>query len=777
MTFSQFQFLPIRVLQTTTTGKMETRDQYRLLKFTDARDPRHQHLYQISGSLIENYASQTKQKRTNANGRLLEFTDNWCLLSHNITEPKQWNKAPYPHRGHIVLYVPGHWGSFSQARSIGAHGTRWTGRSNHRQTSFIYNSFKTGEGMNDGANLNSPKAHGELLEWVHASSILDDFVMDVYSLDFAEEGATLHASRLLRQAEFFARSIETLVQGCDIDKSSNGVTIVAHSIGAWVVRIALRMHPQLAERKWIRNVVTLASPLGGVPYAVDAGVHDIISHVNNGGFSGGDVTFISISGGLRDEMIPPEVCEIPFTSFDQKDDNTTSAASETFLATTILKRYSDKSTEKQYGMDHRAIAWCHGLLEAVREVIFTLAVTTCQGMKSNNRLNMARRVMLEHHSGSDEHATTRFQQDIDQQSNLLVTDRGYVKAAAIQLAAPYNLNSLLKLAIAASLLNMHVLAPLKLFLGAGIQSNADGSGAILLEASKSLLVIPLFILSLSIIRRARSMCCWQECQVLLATSFALAQVATIIYVLICIVLSPLIANGLQMCPRKKAAIINGKNQASKSDETLDTTFSAILLQFMVKQCHTLIFFALPLIIGCIFYIHFVNGNTDDLVLNGASVGSYCFISMILLLLCCLIKSIVTITGERERSAVFVLLLMTIKTTHGKVLYALSSTTQSGQISSILYDEFLKATKSHVGAMARHHNELILCLITKVLPAFFTLNAILAYATMDQKARQHFSSSSNNSNDDGVLYVSPLAKKDRAERSWSLNMAKSSLTIL
>ena len=52
-------------------------------------------------------------------------------------------------------------------------------------------------------------------------------------------------------------------------------------------------------------------------YAVYAGVHDVARLINDaGGDNAGEVAMISISGGLRDEMIPPEACQVPSISRD-----------------------------------------------------------------------------------------------------------------------------------------------------------------------------------------------------------------------------------------------------------------------------------------------------------------------------------------------------------------------------------------------------------------------------------------------------------------------------
>ena len=116
-------------------------------------------------------------------------------------------------------------------------------------------------------------------------------------------------------------AVETLADGCHLEgdggAARRGVTIVAHSLGAWAVRVALRMHPHLADRRWVRNVVTLASPLGGVPYAADAGGHGPARRLHGDGDTGGDgVAWILLSGGLRDEVIPPAACAAPPTGAD-----------------------------------------------------------------------------------------------------------------------------------------------------------------------------------------------------------------------------------------------------------------------------------------------------------------------------------------------------------------------------------------------------------------------------------------------------------------------------
>ena len=744
MTYSQYQFLPLQV-------KGNDKSKYRLLKFTDARDPRHQHLYDVSGSMIENWESQNNKNNKEPNaGRLLELNDNWCLLPNNITESKGWKEAPYPHRGHPVLYIPGHWGSFSQARSIGAHGTRWTGRSLHgKGLHDIYESFLSGRGMHDGRNLNAPKTVDQFMDWYHSSyslSNLSEFVMDVYSLDYNEEGAALHPSRLLRQAEFFAMAIETMVDGCHLGDS--GVTIVAHSIGAWVVRIALKIHPHLAERGWIKNVITLASPLGGVPYAVDAGVHDLVSHLNDDDGNIGSVTFISVSGGLRDEMIPPKACEIPFSTKDVTKSNT-----EAFLATTVLNR-NVKNTKYQYGMDHRAIVWCFDLLKVVREVIFSLAVTSDQDMTPPNRMNVARRVMLGKHIENQ----TSFQKDVDRQQDLLLTEKGYMKAAAIQLASPYHLNSLLKLAISVLLLDLHVLTPVSHYLSPATSSSSDLYFTILQRSTNTLILVPLLITAMFTIRRSL-VCVNNECSMLLGTVFVLVQLATAISMLIC-----LIAAGIRKC-----FTLRTRKTSSTKIRVRDSTFGSIVFHITWNHLRHLLFIALPFVAGSTYAFYHFSG-ASDFVWDEMSIASCCFISILALQLLIIVQSLINSSDWRlnsECKTVLVFLLATIKSTHGAVLYAVSLGNQAEQIDSSSYDGFLAANKSNSGMAFGRHNELILCIAAKVVPTLLAINAVRAYETM----RLQFDIKNNKKNN-GIEAVQVNAP----ERYRSLSTVATSLSL-
>ena len=142
--------------ETTKTQQKELfRPTYGLYKFIDARDPRNFRIAHQDGRSVQDHCTSTNQ--TNVG----------------------------------VLYVPGHWGSFEQCRSIGAHGLQITRRNEgyaREKQQHLYNGY-----------------------WHNGADTLDRFVFDVYCLDFDGQGSGLHGLFLERQAEFLRKTVEHLV--------------------------------------------------------------------------------------------------------------------------------------------------------------------------------------------------------------------------------------------------------------------------------------------------------------------------------------------------------------------------------------------------------------------------------------------------------------------------------------------------------------------------------------------------------------------------------------
>ena len=864
MTYSQYIFLPIRIASvgnndddvssssSSTTSSASSfhgytqadEGTYRLLKFTDARDPRHEHLYPIVGNMKEDYASQQQQTwlrkmstwRRNRHhphksngGRMLELTDNWCLLPNNIRHASKginnndndnstsssssstttatkskYTEAPYPHTGHIVLYIPGHWGSYLQSRSLGAHGTRYTGQHPQLMTNQeIYTSLQTGIGMNNGLSLrkkkqrlvdnnesSSSQEEEDNEEYHHhhqqQQQLQNEFVMDIYSLDYNEQGGALHSSILFKQAKYLASAIQTLALGCHLDTNNNdnddgqregqsrSITIVAHSIGAIIVRLALRLYPQLVSSSssssstnnssgYIHNIITLASPLGlDFPYAVDADIYDVIKFINdndydNHGDDDSDVSLVSISGGLRDEMIPPTSCQIPFstsmsnvnkTNVDNTKNRGSGFVSTTFLASDIMDGVagadagSSPSTinSEPYGMDHRAIVWCYDLLTAVREIIFTLVNATDNGLSSSERLAAVTKVMdqrrrrrqtrdgVDNDESRWNESDYNYQKQVEKQHARLLLEKGYLQTVSIQLSAPYYLNTLLKLCITAALLDTYAIYPRLKFVRQS--SSTDEAKRLFringfVHVSISLLSIPTILVMITYVRELsipyhHQFCRGHECHLLLLSIFILTQIATLVYIIIVYGVCPLVSI-IFMSPGVEFV----GNSVDDSLSTRRTTFGISFVHLIATEIRTLTIFTLPLSVILCFMINTFILGFDDLAWNITAIASYCFISVVQhnLISLVILPTRSSVYLEQRRSEIFVLLLSLIKLTFGKSVFALSLMTHWGQRGLDSYHDYL--------TMTGKGNEMITRVLTVMLSSFIIMAVFRTHDAMTQ----------------------------------------------
>ncbi len=237
MTYSYPNFIQV---ETRFQSPSKLSDSYKLYKFVDGRDPRYQHLLQST----------------------LPLTGTSHCGGSNAT---------------LVLYIPGHWGSYHQARSLGAHGTQWTRPRENPQ--------KGQQALAQGS-------------WSGKEAHLHDFVYEVYALDFAEQGGALHARFLERQSDFAAYVMTLLTDTCQVDH----ILVVAHSMGGYVARLAPQRHPHI--QKLVPNILTLATPHQNPLYAFD----ESISQLHSSSLI--NTWMLSISGGVRDEMIAPQACRL-----------------------------------------------------------------------------------------------------------------------------------------------------------------------------------------------------------------------------------------------------------------------------------------------------------------------------------------------------------------------------------------------------------------------------------------------------------------------------------
>lgn len=316
MTYSRRQLVPISALQ---------HSKYSLHKFVDQRDPRHRALLKEWMTVVQAVGDE-EQKATVAYLQAANPRPPHCSENSTTT----------------VLYIPGHWGSYMQSRSIGAHGIQLTGARDHQQAQAAIKALTNNE-------------------WKGQS--LDEFQFDVYAVNFQEEGAALHAQLLWEQAAFVAKAVKELRETCQLQR----LVLLGHSIGGYVARMVPKLYPEIP----IDNIITLGSPHAHPVFGWESTLYQLHKDYLQGP---SETALVAISGGLRDEMIPPVACNANLYQVTN---------SLSVLSPEIMKKKESQSP--QLGMDHRAIVWCHNLLSVVREVIYTLE--TNQSLPPQERLN------------------------------------------------------------------------------------------------------------------------------------------------------------------------------------------------------------------------------------------------------------------------------------------------------------------------------------------------------------------------------------------------------
>ncbi|KAL7565989.1 hypothetical protein ACA910_011011 [Epithemia clementina (nom. ined.)] len=303
MTYSWREFFPVAVEHST-----DLSSPYRLYQFFDHRDPRHREML------------RTKKRDSYLSG------SEGCLNPNTTT---------------VVLYIPGHGGSYQQSRSLGAHGLQLTDGQDNRQKIL----------MTQRALLQG--------DWTGTTAkTIHEFVYEVYALDFQEEGTGLHGQFIREQSDFVADAIRHLASSKSCEYTS--LHIVAHSLGGYAARLALMQHSDIQPS--VQSLVTLGTPHAYPVLALDSSIYNLHNSIRHD--DGLGVILVSISGGLRDEMIPPESCEISKSS---------KSPSLSLLATSLMNPGHVEATElPSLGMDHRATVWCRNLLDEVRTILYVL---------------------------------------------------------------------------------------------------------------------------------------------------------------------------------------------------------------------------------------------------------------------------------------------------------------------------------------------------------------------------------------------------------------------
>ena len=379
MTYSHRTYIEIDTTTKTTPSRSASSSsklmsQYKLYKFVDKRDPRYYSLWSAADP-----RDQQRHTPLTADG---SQSQQWCIGNVAKAASESSDSASiHDNQRPIVLYVPGHWGSYEQSRSIGAHGIQLTrSRSTAQYTKKIQNLLYNGGSSSSTTSLSSTTT-----STTPQPLDLNEFIYDVYALDFNEQGTALHGEFIIAQSEFIIKSIKLLVETCNV----SSVTIVAHSMGGYSARLAAASLASSAaataaastqkqqNQQLIHNIITLATPHNNPLYSWEKSIYDIHQRLmmqqqrpqEENNEDSNKLFLVSLSGGLRDEMIEPNSCNIINSNSGSKENNA-EYSSSTGGVTALSSRLISKGS---LGMDHQAIVWCHDVLEVVREIIWVLS--------------------------------------------------------------------------------------------------------------------------------------------------------------------------------------------------------------------------------------------------------------------------------------------------------------------------------------------------------------------------------------------------------------------
>lgn len=96
-------------------------------------------------------------------------------------------------------------------------------------------------------------------------------------------------------------------------------------MGGIVAELALIRHVEIAE--FVPNIITLATPHSNPLYAFDKSVRNVyqlIEKQQEARLQNTSSLLISISGGIRDEMIEPSACSFSNERHDERSSNVVS---------------------------------------------------------------------------------------------------------------------------------------------------------------------------------------------------------------------------------------------------------------------------------------------------------------------------------------------------------------------------------------------------------------------------------------------------------------------
>ncbi|CAM9199795.1 unnamed protein product, partial [Chrysoparadoxa australica] len=203
--------------------------------------------------------------------------------------------------GTPVLFVPGHLGTYQQARSIGSH------------------LATSGVGL------------------------------DLFALDFLEEMTAIHASYAWRQAQFLNHALAAIRNLYRGTGGAASVMVVGHSYGGIVARAAVTLTSY--RHGDISDIITLGTPHALPAWPLDPSMSSLMADSNSFWSSGAvaDISLVSLSGGSADGAVHAELTDAS---------RATPVGHSLTVTTSAMKGVG-------FGVDHLALVWCGQLVAGV----------------------------------------------------------------------------------------------------------------------------------------------------------------------------------------------------------------------------------------------------------------------------------------------------------------------------------------------------------------------------------------------------------------------------
>ncbi|OWZ10339.1 GPI inositol-deacylase [Phytophthora megakarya] len=247
-----------------------------------------------------------------------------------------------------VLFVPGHLGSYKQARSLSRH--LWD---------------------------------------------TDETLFDLFALDFNEEPTGLNGNFITDQATYLNDVVRVILREYKKQNKHkkqiiipDSVVIVAHSMGGIVARTA-ELLPNY-KKKSILHVVALGVPYDNPAFPFDAEMNALYDRMHLK--RNDEVVYVSVAGGHKDTLV-----QTALTSVD-----TIADSERAFVA--LASAIPTVKTP----VDHFCLLWCHELLKVVAESLYKAVELETRKLVNNPRMRLAiaKEVLLGGVKSDDEVDTT-----------------------------------------------------------------------------------------------------------------------------------------------------------------------------------------------------------------------------------------------------------------------------------------------------------------------------------------------------------------------------------